>query len=216
MIKRIAGLTLIELLIAIILLSIIVLGITSIDIFSHFHVIGADRRARLQNEVSIGLEHMNREILQAFGNEIINGVDSVVYLTINNPNTNNNRIRFRVDNNNDGVADIWRAYIYRTVLAERYQIWFCPQCNSQVCIWGIGPSGCNSAVGGWQRISRNIVRFEPIEPSNPLQDNYITINIAACWNPANPPDLSIFPNGTVDNPCVRMTGRVMMPSVSTN
>lgn len=58
-----------ELLIAIVLLSIIVLGLNNINIFSKLHVISSDRRAQLQNELSNALEHMGKRVIQGVGNQ---------------------------------------------------------------------------------------------------------------------------------------------------
>jgi prepilin-type N-terminal cleavage/methylation domain-containing protein len=60
--------TLLELIIAIILLGILALGFTSIDLFARRHAVTADQRARLQNEVSLTLEHMAKNIINAVGN----------------------------------------------------------------------------------------------------------------------------------------------------
>jgi Tfp pilus assembly protein PilV len=57
--------SLIELLIALVLFSIIVLSFTSIDLFSRRNVLTADMRATLQNELSHTLEHMSKNILRA-------------------------------------------------------------------------------------------------------------------------------------------------------
>lgn len=63
------GLTLLELIIAVILLGIVVLAVTNIDYFAHFHVITADRRVRLQNELSLVLEHMSKKVSQSIGEQ---------------------------------------------------------------------------------------------------------------------------------------------------
>lgn len=59
--------TLFELLIAIALLSIVLLAFSSIHIFSNAHVITADRRTKLQNEVSKILEHMTKNVQMGIG-----------------------------------------------------------------------------------------------------------------------------------------------------
>lgn len=69
MLRRHIGVTLLELLIAIVLFSIIVLGLSNIDIFSRLHVISSDRRAQLQNELSNALEHMGKRVIQGVGNQ---------------------------------------------------------------------------------------------------------------------------------------------------
>jgi hypothetical protein len=62
------GLTLAELLIAICIFSLIVIGFSSIDTFSRYHIITSDRRAKLQNDASYALEHMTKNVLQGVGN----------------------------------------------------------------------------------------------------------------------------------------------------
>jgi Tfp pilus assembly protein PilW len=66
--KRLSGMTLIELVVAVILLSVIILAVMSIGSFGRYHLISSDRRARLQNELSFALEHMQKNIVQATGN----------------------------------------------------------------------------------------------------------------------------------------------------
>jgi prepilin-type N-terminal cleavage/methylation domain-containing protein len=73
--------TLLELLIAIVLLSVVTIGISSIDIFSRSHVLSSQRRTTLQNEASFVLGHMTKEITRAIGNTRI---DPAVVLNINN------------------------------------------------------------------------------------------------------------------------------------
>lgn len=61
------AITLLELLIGLCLLSVIILALNSIDIFSHFHVIDASRRIMLQKELSSSLDHMNKWVTQGAG-----------------------------------------------------------------------------------------------------------------------------------------------------
>lgn len=66
--------SLLELLVAIVLLSVLVLGLTSIDFFSRNHVISSDRRSRLQNEIYLALEHVNRSVIRATGDNTSYGI----------------------------------------------------------------------------------------------------------------------------------------------
>lgn len=59
--------TLIELLIAIALLSVITIGFSSINLFSQHHTISASRRADLQNDVSFAIAHMGKYVQQGVG-----------------------------------------------------------------------------------------------------------------------------------------------------
>ena len=213
------GITLVELLIALILLSVIVLAVNSINISSHSHVISSDRRAKLQNEASIALAHMNKEISRAIGNELIFGADSVV--STGNILTNN-AIRVYIDSDaggglGDGIRDTltdrWIAYRFSGatgVTATEYQLWYCPQCTDATCVT------CNPAWATTENIiAKNIAAFTPTKPVNAnsqLNNNFVRVQIVACWNPQT----ASLPNGTVNNPCVGMDTSMKMPSVSVN
>jgi Tfp pilus assembly protein PilV len=61
------AITLIELLIALVLLSLIVLGIDSINYFSSSHIATSSRRMMLQNQVAYCLNHMSKYVSQGIG-----------------------------------------------------------------------------------------------------------------------------------------------------
>jgi len=224
--RRLRGITLVELLISIVLLSIIVLGLGSIDLFSRSHVISSDRRVRISNDASLALEHMGKQIMNAFGNEIIDGANSVVSVVANSPPSDDgNTIRFKIDSDNNGTADTWRAYLYHNKLATsgKNQIWYCPQCLDSTCVT------CTTHTWGDTNypddiIAKNISGFTPCKPlvdgtccPSPytgcvLGKNYVTITIQACWDPAE----SHYSCGTPNNPSVNMKADITMPSVTTN
>lgn len=93
------SITLIELIIAIILFSAIVLGFSSIDLFSRRQLLGLERQSYLQNEASILITHMAKNIQKAIGGladfpVAINGGLITIYL----------------DSNGDGLRDKQVAY----------------------------------------------------------------------------------------------------------
>ncbi len=182
------SLTLIELLIAITLLSVIILAISNIDLFTYFHTISADRRVKVQNEVSYVLEHMTKEISKAIGD-------------VNNPATNTTAISggigVYVDLASDGSAgdgrrgtggDRWIGYRRST---NDFQ--YCSNCGS-----GVNPS-CSS----WDTLSGRITNF-----TRSVTDNYVDVSITARWQPAQA--------ASSDNPEVTMRTKIKMPSVSTH
>lgn len=214
---RLRGITLVELLISIVLLSIIVLGLSNIDLFSRSHVISSDRRAKISNDASLALEHMGKYIMNAFGNEISDGANSVVSVVANSPpGDDGNTIRFKIDSDNNGTADTWRAYLYHnnSATSGKNQIWYCPQCSDSTCVT------CTTHTWGDTNypqdiIARNINGFTPSKPvdgSSRLNKNYVTIEIQACWDPAE----SHYSCGTPNNPSVNMKADITMPSVTTN
>lgn len=194
------GVTLLELLIAIALLGIMVVGLSSIETFSRYQITGSDRRVQLQQNAAFVMEHMAKNINRAMGNRVIsNPVDGKFSIGDCAPQVFTFGIK--VDTNNDGAADRIIGYksdpCLRTVL-------YCSDCLVEDC----GGDECNSALG-WQGISSKISDFSL---ANPVADNYISVNITACWDPDGSPDAC----GSVDNPVVNLSSRIPMPSVSTN
>jgi len=207
--------TLIELLIAIVLLSVVVLGFGSIDMFSHYHVLTADRRAQAQNEASYALEHMSKNVSRAIGNEMINGANTVVDIANVTGGGEFRRLKVYIDANNNGVreapvanSDYWITYRYFNSGPLRNSVQFCGHCQNKTC---------NPCTSGWETVSlrsNKVNGFEIVKPNaaNILTDNYIEATITACWDPQE----THFLCGTPDNPTVTMRARIKMPSVSIN
>jgi len=201
------GVTLLELITTIALLSIVVLAVSNLDLFSHSRVITSDRRAKLQNEISYALEHMTKEISRAVGNR------AIVYPNPNHNPINNDAmsgdpaIRAYIDSNATGGpgdgrwgtdGDHWIAYWFHndTTNPEDYHILYCANCtDGSVC------SGCS-----WEIIGRRIKEFAPTDNN---QANYMNVSITARWQP-------VEENATVDNPEVTLRTRIKMPSVTTH
>lgn len=193
--------TLIELIIAIVLLSTIALGFVSIEIFNQFHVITTIRRTKVQNEAALALEHMTKEISKAIGDVTSPPVE------INATISGDEAIKVLIDANGNGrqdplPTDCWIGYRFTgasgSPTTDRYQIWFYANC--------VGPN-CNQAGSiGPEVIARNITSF-----TRSLTNNYVNVVVTACWVPAQ-----IGSCGSSDNPSVNMSCHIKMPSVSTN
>jgi len=196
------SLTLVELIIAMVLVSVIVLGLSSINIFSRYHVISSDRRTKLQNEVSFILEHMNKYVSLAIGNEMINGADSVVGIT---QTANSAQMKVYIDANLNGVRDdYWIAYRLDLSGTDSYRLRYCGRCLDSNCTFG-------QCVVPQEVLGTRITAFNPAKPVNAsgqLNRNSLSANLAACWNPAV--------SESADNPCVTMNASISMPSVSVN
>jgi len=192
------SITLLELLIAITLLSVIVLGFTSIDLFSRFHVLTADRRAKVQNEVSYVLEHMAKNIT---GTNIRGGaIGNINALPINRANIGgNSAIRIRIDSNNNGQLDVQDIEIAYVKLSNNYQIWYYSDYTNQANSYDIISRVISSNFSNTYVVYDNTT-------------NFIGVTIIGCWNPSGSP----YACGTSDNPNVRMQNSIKMPSVSTN
>jgi len=212
--------SLIELLIAIALLSVIVIGFSSIDSFSRYHLLTSERRAKLQNEVSYCLEHMSKNISRAIGNERVNGAKSVIKIRSDDKRAD---VLIYIDANGNGRRDDpaplgvnptlgqdhWVGYRYvRTpdsVLTTPNSIWYCGLCRNADCAFSQCLVSNERLVGG--RISD----FAPSVNRNPdstLGDNIVNVNITARWQPSQP--------ASGDNPEVTMRNRIKMPGVSTH
>ncbi len=198
--SRFKAVTLMEVLVAIVLLGVVIVALNSINTFSHFQVISSGRRARVQNEVFVAVDHIGKQISATIGNEMITGTDSVVRsgTTAGVP-----YLAFRVDTNNDGSADQWRGYRNLNTMLQ-----WCPNCATSACTacnaWAWGSAG---AV-----VSNNITGFQVEKPGSPnqLSRNYVDVTVEACFKPG------AGSCGSSENPTVNMTVTIKLPSVSTN
>lgn len=200
-----------ELIISLVLVTMIILGVTSIQTFSRNHVITADRRARLQNQLYYLLEHMSKNLSRAIGNEIIDGANSVI--DINDPTGaagETYRIKAYIDDGNGRrnasipSEDYWIAYRYIASGANQYQVQYCGKCASKLC-------DICSFLGGWETIADNIISFVPTKPVNPLgilTDNFVAIDVKGRHDATK-----VI---AIDNPEISMSNRIRLPSVSLN
>lgn len=86
--KKNKSVTLIELIISVIVVSIMILSFYYIDTFSRNQVLNSDRRAKVQNELAYALEHMSKYIQQARGDTnnrgiVLTGSDFQVHVYFN-------------------------------------------------------------------------------------------------------------------------------------
>lgn len=185
--KHLPATTLLELLIALAILGLIVIGIYNLDLFSQYQVTGSDRRAKLQYDASYVLEHMEKWISQASG-------------YINQPAVNLTTI----SGNQAIIARInaTRQVAYRYSPNPNYEIWYYDNYT--------GPSSSYDVISPKEIMpdfssSTSQYTYCTYNPA----DNYVDVKITACWNPA-------LPCGTTDNPSVEMRSRIYMPGASTN
>lgn len=216
------GITLIELLTAISLLSAIALGLTSIDLFTRHHVISSDRRAKLQNEVSFALDHISKSLARAIGNIPIDhvndttlGTDIIDTVAVAEPgDPAGSVLKIYVDGPDStpdgkrGAGDYRVAYRFRdssaALAAEKNRLEYCAN-----YIFG----GANSYEVIANRITSFSAALEGYVSGNPASgSNSLNISLTACWDPAQ----ARYACGAPDNPSVTMSGLVYMPSVSTN
>jgi hypothetical protein len=188
--------TLLELLVAMSLLGLLVIGISSVETFSRHQLISANMRSKLQNEVSFLLEHMAKNINMAIGDSSNLTVDTSSI-------DGDTAVRIFVDSASgdltpgDGrrgtTGDRWIAYRFRP--ANVYQVAYYANY--------LTPSSSNEIIAN--HITDFTVSYSD-------SNNYVEVSTAACANPDDP----LRPCGSMGNPNVTMTNRIAMPSVSTN
>lgn len=213
--------TLLELLIAVALLSVVVLGLTSIDFFSRNNVISADYKAALQNKIYLGLEHVRKNAVLAIGNERIDGARNVIDTVDTTFNSEGDRLKIYADKNGNGIRDDgatgWIAYRANYDHADgsgnKYQLLYCSQCPDKTC------NACGGT--GWVSVAPNITWFNAVKTedgSTFMTNNYLDVTMTAClhpeWSEAGNPGADC--GSSSDNPQTTMTTRILLPAVSIN
>lgn len=205
--ERCLGLTLIELLISLVLLSVIILGFSNIEIFSRRHILTTDKREKLQNEVAFILEHMAKNISQAIGNERAMGDGTV--LRIKGPDGDFITVSVYIDANKNALlddGDFWVGYNWGVDYSPqyKYQFRYCGRCDTRSC----SDSACKVNV---ERLADDITEFVFDKMPGGMLRDYADVKITACWDPLQ----TEAGCGAADNPGFTARTRIRMPSVAT-
>ncbi len=219
------AITLLELLVSLVLLSLVILYFSGIESISRQDLFNTDHKIKVQNEVSYVLDHLAANItgrsrlntgtgqMQAYGGAIGNTqISSQSPIdTTSGISGCNNAIKIWIDYNNNGQIDSGDkqiAYCYSP--APNYQIWYYSNYTD------------NPTSSGYEVLTGN--RIRPDFSSNTSQNtyvvystanNYLDVQITGCWDPTQA-DGSRNACGTANNPSVTMHAYIKMPSVSTN
>jgi prepilin-type N-terminal cleavage/methylation domain-containing protein len=194
--------TLLELLIAMVLIGMIVLGLHTIEIFSRFHILASDRRVKLQNDATYVLEHLAKTMLNAVGDVGDASRNPIETNTIEGDNA----LRIWTDTNSNGQRDTGDKQVAYRYNATNYEIWYY--------------SNYTDAPDTYEVITKGIIRPDfntNIDATQPTYfvyssaNNYIEAQITACWDPDEDPNAC----ATADNPSITMKACINMPSVST-
>ncbi len=185
------AITLVELIVAVTLVAVIILGINSISIFSHYQVISSDRRTRVQNEVSYCLDHMAKNMGRAVGDLSRDPIEWY---------GDNKGVRVRVDSNSNGEADDGDTWI-----GYRHE-------GNQILYYPSDPDG--SHILASEVISNKILTTDESAPTEtwglvferPEFNNLVAV-VRARWDPLSPK--------SKDNPEVSMQSMIHLPAVST-
>ncbi|MBP7216332.1 MAG: hypothetical protein KBA46_03500 [Candidatus Omnitrophica bacterium] len=157
------AMTMLELIVALSLTALVMVGLFHMDVFARFRLMSSERRTVVQNEASLILEHMTRNCMAAIGNEIMHGSESVIDRIPGG-------VRVYVDAG-DGqwgtAGDHWIQYELR----GNNLIY----CSNVPC-----------AANNQQTLSSRVFAFDATNPPNPLQSNFLTVGVETRFNPARP------------------------------
>jgi hypothetical protein len=186
------GITLMELIIALVLLCLLVMGISNIDAFCRSVFLGADRKAKTVNEVSYVVEHMGKQIGMAVGD-----ANNTPVVFASPPAYCTKAAKIWTDNTSamNGIYD-----------GSDRQIMYCFNNTSHSITYY---SDFLVAPGTFEELSHNVLSFD----AN-LTRNTVDVNITGCWNPGSGSGAGAC--GTPNNPSVTLQTRIVMPSVSIN
>jgi hypothetical protein len=193
--NRTRAITLMELLIALVLLCLIVLGISNIDVFCKLVFLGSDRKAKSLNEASYIVEHMSKFIGQAVGDA------NNTPVTINSPPAYcTQAVLVRIDNVSRAPNGVWDL--------DDSQIMYCFN-NTAHSMRYYNNYTAPATPGEPEELSRNVLNFSPS-----LLRNTVEVNLTGCWNAS----ITSGPRacGSVENPRVTLQTRIFMSSVSVN
>lgn len=183
------SLTVFELIIALVLFSLVLLGLFNISSFSYQDIIIASRRTVAIQTASLIAGHMAKNISQAIGSVASGGIrfsgTSSIAVRWDRPIRNGNGIP------DDDANGNWIAYIY-TAAQNRVQYYANHNANG----W---------AAGGGEELSVNITQFSvALVPGT----NCVALSVTACFRAAD------GNCGTRTNPTVTMETKIAMPMMS--
>ncbi|MCX7927543.1 MAG: prepilin-type N-terminal cleavage/methylation domain-containing protein [Candidatus Omnitrophica bacterium] len=187
--NKIKSVTLIELIIALTIFTMVILGFLSIDVFSRYQLLSSDRRAKLQNEAAFILDHMTKTLSTVIGSV----VEEPVNLT-QVSGTTQQVIGFIDNGSGIRSTNANVSYCYNTT-----------SCQAGTYILSFQrPAG----TGAVETLSTHVNFFS----ANLVNRNQLNVNISLCWDPDNQP----HPCGTMDNPAISMNTTIRFPGVSIN
>lgn len=195
--------TLLELLIAIVLLSVIVLSISSIEVFSRHNLMSSDIRAKIQNDISFVLEHMTKHISRTIGNDNAYPNQVVAFSTCGtNPTTTT--LAVFIDANYNGKRDTndhWVVYEFSSGTTSK-ELKFCFS-GGDSSVTPVCPNSCTT----WETLSTKIRSFGiALDPGT---KNVLDVTISGLNSPTEAAN-------DIKNPSVKMATSIFMPEVSIN
>lgn len=174
-----SGVTLVELIIAMSLLGIVVLGATTFDLASRQFLTSSERKTQVLNELTFILEHMNKNVHKATGD--ISNLGLII------PGGSGGQIWIRQDSNltpqnyND---DKWLRYSYNS---NNYNLNFCSDFNKNSNSCNVTEELLSRRVidiifnsgsgGGW--VNRLKLRYDPTKPIDTRENPEANMNVTS-------------------------------------
>ncbi|MFA5362351.1 MAG: prepilin-type N-terminal cleavage/methylation domain-containing protein [Candidatus Omnitrophota bacterium] len=184
--------SLIELLISLMILSLVILGFSCLDLFSSGQVSLANKILKTQNEAAYITEFMAKQTIKAVGDANVPPVRMF-------NDADETGVVFRIDINENGKwdspPDKEIAFLYRGTP------------DFEMRYYSNYPSVSPADIVTLSRNAYMLPLFGPV-----ITDNYLTMTIDTCWDPQNA--LTSFPCGSSNNPVAHVRSRILIPAAS--
>jgi hypothetical protein len=197
--KKAFGFTLVELVIATILMTLLSLSYFHIDYFGRFHAINSDRKARLQNNVALVMQRLSKDASRAIGD--YNHHAASVGQTIDGDQA----IKIWVDVNGNGRRDTLaggdRVVAYQ--FTDTGEVYYYSNCVGDVDV-----PNCGGGSSARELLATRIIAPGSVEMPVPLilANANLEIYLRSRWDVAT--------DSSQENPEVNMYIRLNMPAVS--
>jgi len=179
-----------ELLLAATIVAVIIIGISSIEIYSHYHLLSSDRKISLQNDAFYILEDMASRINRAVGD----ADNSAIVIE-----DSNRRVKAYIDLAVDGSS---AGDGKRATQGDRWTAYEFDDEDKEMRYYAAYP-------GSYEVISRKVFSFSA---DYDQADNFLQVQLTTCWDPDETPNAC----GSPENPVLSLRNRISMPFVSTN
>lgn len=190
--------SLLELLIAVLVLCLVMFGIYNIQLFSDSQVVSASRKATLESEATYLIEHMSKYLGKAVSNArtypvALSGDRVLIW---NDKSPYDGVLQDHLDSSPDTLV----YYDH----ASSGAVTFCANASTS------GYPGTVSCNSGVETLASHVVSsFASTYISVDNTTNCVGLEVTSCWNPS-----STSTCGKLKNPAVSLKNRVDMPSVS--
>jgi len=185
------GVNLIELIVCMILMSLVVLGFFSIEIFSRHHVVSSDRRSKLQVDISYSIEYISKYVQQSTGD--VNN-PPITLVTI----SSSDGFRVRVDLNDPKTPGNLSDDTWVNFYLDGYELKTLQGATTEVLT--------NKIVGAFEGSVMPEFPDKGFYVSITDQGTAVDIGLVGRYDPASA--------ASADNPQIAMKTRLVSPSAS--